>query len=339
MFLTEANVLHYLLERRFADLESVVDGNFHVHNLSRRNRNFRVTCGTREYLIKQPKKWDWPGRRSVEREAAVYWQTKTDPSFQPLKALVPESYGYDPPNSILILEYLAQQSNVHRRRDRFAPDMARLAGAAMGAFHRDMRTASRPTILQTSEPWCLSIHATGPDRFHDLAEGQRELLRLIQKHSDIGRAIDSVRGEWRAQTAIHGDWKLENCLVSPGGERIHMIDWEFAIWGDPRWDIGTMLQSWWNYWVCRSSVYRIEQIQPALRAFLEGYANEDGRNPAEMAAQAAPFAAARMLQSAYEALDGADKMTADTVRLSQASLNIFTRPEWAAEQLFGVGWN
>jgi hypothetical protein len=85
MFLMEANVLHYLLERRFADLESVVDGAFQVRNLSRRNRNFQVICGAREYFIKQPRKWDAPSRRSLEQEASIYWQTKTDASFHPLR--------------------------------------------------------------------------------------------------------------------------------------------------------------------------------------------------------------------------------------------------------------
>jgi hypothetical protein len=339
MFLTEANVLHYLLERRFADLESVAGGDYRVRNLTRRNRNFHVTCGAREYLVKQPKKWNRKSRRSLEREAAVYWQTKIDPGFQPIKALAPESYGYDPAQSILILEYLTEQSNLHRRRDRFAPHVARLAGAAMGAFHRDMRTVSRPAVLPTFKPWCLSAHDAGPDELEDQTEGQRELLRVVQKHSDFGRALGSLREEWREETAIHGDWKLENCLVSPAGERIHAIDWEFANWGDPFWDIGTMLQSWWNLWVCRSSACRIEEVQPALKAFLEGYASEDRRDPVEMTARALRFAAARMLQTAYEWLDDADKMNAAAVRLSQASLNIFTRPEWALEQLFGADWN
>ena len=71
MFLTEANVLHYLLSKRFAAAEDVVSGNFLVRGLSRRNHNFRVTSGAREYLVKQVRKWDAEGRASLEREAAV----------------------------------------------------------------------------------------------------------------------------------------------------------------------------------------------------------------------------------------------------------------------------
>src|SRR5580704_16166289 len=100
MFLTEANVLHYLLDKRFANPQDVVSGQFTVRGLSRRNRNFRVTCGAREYLVKQVKNWDPDGRASLDREAAVYWQAKTDPCLAPVAALAPQCHAWDPQNSV-----------------------------------------------------------------------------------------------------------------------------------------------------------------------------------------------------------------------------------------------
>src|SRR5215469_11151469 len=175
MFLTEANVLHYLLERRFADPESVVDGRYSVRNLSRRNRNFQVICGAREYFVKQPRKWDVESRRSLDEEAAFYWRTKTDPLFHPLRALVPESYGYDPANSVLILQYLNGQSNLRRRADCFAPERARLAGAVMGRFHRDMRAISDSSAFSRRRPWYFSIHETPDGVSKDWTGGRLEM--------------------------------------------------------------------------------------------------------------------------------------------------------------------
>jgi thiamine kinase-like enzyme len=338
MFLTEASVLHYLLDRRFADLPSVVNGAFQVHNLSRRNRNFRVTCGPREYFIKQPRKWDAPSRRSLDQEAAIYWQARTDPGFQSLKALVPEAYGYDPDNSVLTLQYLPRQTNLHHTADRFSPDLARLAGATMGAFHRGMRALSGSALFSRRKPWYFSIHQTGTAEQEEWNEGRRELLGVIQKYPAFGRALEALTEEWGEETVTHGDWKLENCLLSSGPARLQIIDWEFANWGDPFEDIGTILQSWWGFWVRRPSQYRIEEIRPALRGFLEAYAAEDSRDPVEMAPRALRFAAARMLQTAYEALDKAEKLNADAVCLLQAALNLLTRPESALAEIFGPGW-
>jgi Ser/Thr protein kinase RdoA (MazF antagonist) len=339
MFLTELNLLPYLLVRRFADLESVVAGEYKVRNLSRRNRNFHVTCGARAYFIKQPKKWDAAGRRALEQEAALYWQAGNDPAFRPLKELMPESYGYDPNCSILTLEYLAGQSNLHGLEDRFAPEVARLAGVAMGTFHRDMRSVSNSAVFPRERPWYLALHQLNPDADESQSEGQREVIRTVQKHPEFGRTLDVLREGWREETAIHGDWKLENCLFHSRNGRIQVVDWELANWGDPFDDIGTILQSWWGFWVRQPGRHPIEKIRPALRAFLEGYAAAEARDPVAIAAEAIPYAGARMLQSAIESVQGEERLTASAVCLLQASLNILNRPQWSLGEIFGAGWN
>jgi aminoglycoside phosphotransferase (APT) family kinase protein len=293
----------------------------------------------REYFLKQPKKWDVPSRRSLDQEAAIYWRTKTDPAFEALQALVPESYGYDPDNSVLTLQYLAEQRNLGRRADRFTPKAARLAGSTMGTFHREMRALAGSWPFGRQKPWYLSLNRVEPQaESEEWSEGRRELLRVVQEHAQFGEALDALRGEWSDETAIHSDWKLDNCLLSEDG-RMQVIDWELATWGDPFEDIGTLLQSYWNAWVRRPGRHQLEAIRPALRAFLEGYAEADGRDPAQMAGRAVRFGAARMLQTAYESLDGAASLHGEAARLLQASLNLLTRPEWGAEQLFGADWN
>jgi len=338
MFLTEANLLYYLLERRFADLDSVVDGAYRVRNLSRRNRNFRVTCGEREYLVKQPKKWDAASRRTLEQEAAVYWRAKTDSAFEPLKALVPESYAYDPSQSVLILEYLAGRSNLRHSGRRFVPEVARLAGATMGAFHRQMRSESMAAQFPARFPWYIAVHQSNWADLDDATEGQRELLRTIPRYAEFGNALESLRAECRGETVVHGDWKLENCLLAGDGSGLHVIDWELSHWGDPFEDAGTALQSYVVDWVRRPFEIAIGTVRTAVRAFVEGYAAEAQCDAAAIAPRALRFGAARMLQTAYEVLDHSDEMTADAVRLLQASLNILTRPEWAQSEIFGA-WN
>jgi hypothetical protein len=336
MFLTEANVLHYLVERNFAGLEAVVDGQFTVRNLSYRNYNFGVTCGRREYLVKQPKKWTPAGRDTIDSEASFYWQVRTDPRFLPLRGLVPESYGYDPLHSILILKFLPNQTTLHHAADRFSPETARLAATAMAALHLEMCSPEISQLFPAPVPWFFSIHEADPDKLEDATEGQRELVRLVRNYPAFGRALESLASEWRAHALIHGDWKLSNCLVSAARDRLSMVDWEFVSWGDPLWDAGTILQSYWSFWVRSPEKHSIEEIRPALSAFLETYAREAGVAVSDILVPVIRFAGARMVQTAYEALIRADQITAGAVRLAQASLNILTGPERAAEHLLGV---
>jgi len=330
MFLTEANVLHYLLSKRFAAAEDVVSGNFLVRGLSRRNHNFRVTSGAREYLVKQVRKWDAEGRASLEREAAVYWQARTNPSLAPVSDLAPRSHAWDPSNAVLILEYLPEHTELYDLPDRFAPQLALLAGQSMGAFHRAMESEEHRAWFPAELPSQLSMHETKEEDLADESGGRREFVRAVRKYADFGQALDQLRSQWREETVIQGDWKLDNCLISPSRDRLRVVDWEFAGWGDPAWDLATLLQSYWNFWVLWPARYRLEEIQPALRAALAGYGRPD------VAQRAVRFAGARMLQTAFERLDKAEQMTPGAVRLMQASLNILTRPEWAAELLLGM---
>src|SRR5580693_1276574 len=329
MFLTEANVFHYLLDKRFAGTEDVVSGHFTVRSLSRRNSIFRVTSGTREYLVKQIRKWDSDGRASLEREAEVYWKARTDPSLAPIAALAPQCHSWDPANFVLILEYLPGHAELYDLPDRFAPELALLAGQTMGAYHRAMQSNLHQDLFPASVPGQLSMHETKDEDLAGESNGRRELVRAVRKYPGFGPALDRLRSEWRAETVIQGDWKLDNCLVPKERTRLRIVDWEFAGWSDPVWDLATLLQSYWNFWVVSPEEYRIEEIQPALRAVLNGYARPG------VTARAIRFAGARMLQTAFEHLDKAEHMTAGAVRLLQASLNILTHPEWAAEQLLG----
>ena len=159
---------------------------------------------------------------------------------------------------------------------------------------------------------------------------------MVKGYTEFARGLDRLRAEWRNDTLTHGDWKLENCLISADRKRLRVVDWEFVSWGDSIWDVSALLQSYWNLWVLWPSEYPIETIQPALRAFLNTYAQSRAWEPVEFAARAIRFAAARMLQSALETLDNSEEVTGVAVRLAQGSLNIFTRPYWEAEELIGT---
>src|ERR1017187_1453160 len=333
MFLTEANVLHYLVERQFGHLETALTGRFVVRSLTRRNLNLHIAWGAREYLVKQAKDWDVGARTSVEREAAFYRLRETS---EPLALLLPRCYAYDPPNSVLVLEFLSGHTDLFDAPDRLAPELGRLCGEVMGTFHREMESGGMASAFPGSVPWYLSFHETEEEDLAESSAGQRELVRVVKRYAGFARGLERLRAEWRDDTLTHGDWKLDNCLVSPDRNRLRVVDWEFVSWGDSIWDVSALLQSYWNFWVRWPSEYPIEAIQPTLRAFLHAYAQSRGWEPGELAARAVRFAAARMLQAAFETLDKVEEMTAVAVRLMQGSLNVFTRPDWAAEQLIGT---
>jgi hypothetical protein len=83
----------------------------------------------------------------------------------------------------------------------------------------------------------------------------------------------------------------------------------------------------------------IDAMQPAMRAFWQAYLEGRGIVPADRGPallRCVQYAAARMIQTAYEALSYAPSMTPSTLRLLQVSLNILVRPRDALGDLLGL---
>jgi Phosphotransferase enzyme family len=334
MFLTEANVLHYLLGRRFGGAEDVVEGTFEVRDLSSRNRNYRVSCGSREYLVKQTGKWDYSGRSTIEREAALCRQALTDSRWDLLRHLGPRSYSYDPANSILIFEFLPNDKRLGAAPERLLPETGRMAGRVMAQLHAGMRVEALGEMFPASIPGYFSI-ARWDAEDSAPTQGQRDLVRLVQRHREFEPSLAALEADWRPETLMHGDWKVDNCLLSSDGTAMRVVDWELAGWGDPAWDVATLLESWWCLWLRDREENPLERIQPVLRAFLSSYLESSGVERLEWQRRAMAFAAVRMLQNAWESLMKAESLEPMAVLLVQASFNLLTRPEWGTAQLLG----
>src|SRR5579884_699776 len=162
-------------------MKSAVDGGFLVRPAGRRNRNFRVSAGGRDYFVKQARNWNYPGRSSVEREARFYRFSQTAP------CPVAHCHSWDPANSTLILEWLGGCTPLCDAPDPFSSALARRVGMVTGEFHRTMRDA-RPAF--PSEVSSFTLHLSEDLSDPDLSDGQRELLRAIHRHADFARELN-----------------------------------------------------------------------------------------------------------------------------------------------------
>jgi aminoglycoside phosphotransferase (APT) family kinase protein len=331
MVLTAASLSYYLLERGLVSSSSLVDGDFRVRDLSRRNRVFRVERGPHPgYIVKQVK--DWKQGESLEREALFYSRMRTDLKDSPLRRFLPQCYSYDAENQVLVLELAAGQALERRDPASLSMEHAQALGDSLRSWHQEAsELAADLRGLRTYDPWILSFHRQSEDHFRDLSAANAELLRLVKRDEAFGLALDALRQQWQAQTLIHGDMKWPNCLVSaaPATQAPRFIDWELAGWGDPLWDAAGILQEYlalWSGWE-----KPVEEIAPAMGAFWESY--EAGESKDRQ--RAVGYAAARLIQTAFEQLQRQESMTAPAIRILQAALNILTAPDQAIAVFWG----
>src|SRR5712692_5220727 len=139
MVLTAANLYHYLADRGFTSPQSVVDGDFRVADLTRRNHAFQVSLRNRPgYVVKQVKKWRDSNVNTFECEARWYWLARNHASFAPLSGFLAKCCGYDSEDQILILEVPLDSEDLdrhHQRTGSFPVETAQLLGERLGAFH------------------------------------------------------------------------------------------------------------------------------------------------------------------------------------------------------------
>ena len=69
----------------------------------------------------------------------------------------------------------------------------------------------------------------------------RDLEVVDRVHHELSRRIP----EQGPATIVHGDYRLDNCMVDGDGEVVAVLDWEICTLGDPLADIG-LLQVYWT---------------------------------------------------------------------------------------------
>lgn len=361
MFLTAANMVHYLLARNLISAKSVVDGDFVVVEAGRRNRNFKIIqkSGT-GLFVKQIKEMEPMAISTLQREAACYRMAQGE-GYHALAALMPRMVEHDDKRHCLTLELLPSADNLaeyHMRAQKFPAEIGQLLGAALGSYHQTLRGKPlKPedmVAFPRMAPWILSFHQTHAQGAAHLSGGVQQMRVLIRNNPDFAANLERLRQGWMFDAIIHGDIKWDNCLIlhEADGMRLKVIDWELVDYGDASWDIGAVFQAYLCYWIYsmplaqESSPQRyvekatcsVDTMIPAIHAFWRSYCQSSNIN----AQQAKPYllrcieyGAARMVQTAFEALYSAPAMHSHAAAILQVSQNILRNPRDAASALFG----
>jgi aminoglycoside phosphotransferase (APT) family kinase protein len=124
-------------------------------------------------------------------------------------------------------------------------------------FDEDRRRVIGERVVDT----LVAIHRVDPD-----AVGLGELGR---KEDYVRRQLKRWQGQWEKSrtreqplvdevhdrlatrvpeqgpaTIVHGDYRLDNMILAPGGEVAAVVDWELCTLGDPLADVGMLLVYW-----------------------------------------------------------------------------------------------
>ena len=122
--------------------------------------------------------------------------------------------------------------------------------------------------------------------------GQREgaKTRELPDYDVLSAWLENHLPADAATSLVHGDYKLDNVVVTPGGPRVAAIlDWEMATVGDPLADLGYLLSFWLEpgetdeFSEVAGNVTR-EPGFPTRAELVERYAERSGRDVSDLTA-------------------------------------------------------
>jgi hypothetical protein len=359
MLITRNNLSHYLIAKGLVSSESVVDGDFEVIEVSGRNRTFKISRGPRHpgLFLKQIQTWDPQTIAMLQCETACHWLARNDHEFTALSGLLPEFYWYDPERHILITKLITDSENLYEhfcRVGSFQPELAAKLGKALGSYHSatagELEASPHSTIFPKQVPWILLETRRNSHPFKNLSHATAELFDAVDSSTELRNALDELGREWKTEVLIHGDMRLENCILSRNGKRdevkLQIVDWELADIGDACWDVGSVIQAFLAtsilslpYGLRRQFSFIRNGMRSAIESFWRQYVITraiDQADSTHLLQRSVKFAAARMIQTVYEHVQFAPQVSPRSYYLFELSSDILRDPKSAVHQLIGA---
>jgi hypothetical protein len=342
-----------------------------IRSAARRNRNLTIEGpdGTGLFL-KQPDHPAEGGHETLRREAEFHRFCRQESAVGPVGRIIPPLIDTDETETVLVFQLVPQaisfraQLESQDQRD-LTVEAARALGRALGTVHRVFGSIEcdrdpRLVWLPRALPWAMRIHRPVPGMLASLSPANAETLRILQTQGGLEEQLERLCAKWRSSTVIHGDIRFDNVLIQPrtagqepGPVELWLADWEMVQIGDPAWDLAGAFQDFLVVWVSTmplsdelTSEERIAQasvplpdLRRAARALWSGYRQAAPLDQAEetnLLPRAVAYSAARLIQSAFELADGADRLPGQSVILLQIAANLLAEPERGQLELYGI---
>lgn len=169
--------------------------------------------------------------------------------------------------------------------------------AAAGLDPGQRTTASESLVDVLAKIHSIDVDAVGLDdlgrrdgyierqlrRWYGQYQGSKEMTDAVDFRAvdDVHDVLSSKIPAQQSSTIVHGDYRLDNCMLGADGSVVAVLDWEICTLGDPLADLGLL----WVYWTDPGTVPVLPQASPtSLDGFyrrdevLARYETESGRD-------------------------------------------------------------
>lgn len=370
--LNSHNVFNYLVEHSLGN--NCEEALIKIELVAGKNFNLLVTFpDSRKLLIKQERH-----NSSGQARGDLFGEWRLKEFFQGFSELnylcqfFPDVLHFDPENSIIVQTYLDDYQNLtnyYQKDNSFNSEIAVAIATILATIHRatfnrqdyqEFFSAKPPDNLSpTHVPNLIrSIEKIGPEIFGIISADGLKFFKLYQRYESLGQAMRELGDVFQPCCLTHTDLKINNILLHTNWEQegsniVRLIDWESSYWGDPAFDLGTLIASYQQIWLSslvmsksltieeslRLAMTPLEHLQPSIAALTKAYFNnfpEIFQHRPDFLLRVVQFAGLALIQEIQARIQYEKSFGNQGICMLQVAKSLLCRPEQSLATVFGT---
>ncbi|MCC5632220.1 phosphotransferase [Nostoc sphaeroides CHAB 2801] len=370
--LSSQNIFDYLIKYDLCTPEEQA----HTQIEPKFAKNFNLLlnfANGRKILVKQePLNREGKPAGEFLREWQIQEFVQKFPELNQMREWISEGISFNPDDSIIIFNYLDNYRDVmafYGKENIFPLEIASAIGTILARIHsltfnhkdyQDFFSSSKEN--QTSKPVNHLVKELGrisPEIFGSVPSDGLKFFSLYQRYDSLGQAIAELGNSLKPNCLTHNDLKLNNILVADdweqgiGNSTIRLIDWERCSWGDPAFDLGTLIGSYLHIWLgsmitsktmsidesLRMATIPLEMIQPSVAALAIAYLNhfpEILEHRPDFLQRVVQFAGWNLIVAIQSILQYQKSFGNTGICMLQVAKSLLCRPEASIPTVFGI---
>jgi hypothetical protein len=372
--LSSHNVIQYLQEAGLCSSEDDASDKSELPGSSKNSFDLLVTLAdNRKLLIKQERsvKSNDGAPSELFQEWLFHQLLQQFPVLGNISAIAPLVVDFDEENSILVRSYLSEYlelATFYHNNEIFPQEIATAIGTTLAGLHRTtynrreykdfMATAPQGEVRYGFYNPAQGLESIGPDIFGTVPTDALKFYLLYQQSESLESAIADLAYNWNPCCLTHNDLKLNNILVHSSWEKldnslVRLIDWEACSWGDPAFDLGTLLASYLGIWLnslvvdptielqesLHLALTPLESLQPSILALIRGYLNAfpmilEYRN--DFIVRVIQFAGLALIHQIQNMITCQKSFNNADICMLQVAKSLLTMPQQGVLTIFGI---
>ncbi len=372
--LSSHNVIQYLQDAGLCSSEDNPSEKSELPGNSKSNFNLVLTLAdNRKLLIKQERNVNNNDAAPHElfQEWLFHQLLQQFPVLGNTSAIAPLVVHFDEENSILVCNYLSEYlelATLYHNNEIFPQEIASAIGTTLAGLHRAtynrreykdfMATAPQGEFRYGFYNPAQGVGSIGPEIFGAIPTDALKFYVLYQQYESLESAIADLAYDWNPCCLTHNDLKLSNILVHSRWEQldnclVRLIDWEACSWGDPAFDLGTLLASYLGIWLnslvvdptieleesLHLALTPLEILQPSLIALIRAYVNAFPmilEYRSDFILRVMQFAGLALIHQIQDMITCRKYFNNADICMLQVAKSLLTMPEQAVLTIFGI---